>query len=75
MRLEDINVGMKVVCPESHSGFKSFPKWNRRMDGAVGTAMDVVSVGFGAVVCDSDIGMYEYLPEWLKPYKGKESDT
>lgn len=45
------------------------------MDGAVGTAMDVVSVGFGAVVCDSDIGMYEYLPEWLEPYKGKESDT
>ena len=71
MRLEDINVGMKVICPESHSGFEAFPQWNRRMDGAVGTVMEVVEINYDTAVCDSDIGVYRYLPEWLEPYKGK----
>jgi hypothetical protein len=75
VKLEDVKIGMKVTCPESHSGFEAFPKWTHRMDGALGTEMDVVAIGLGSVVCASDIGEYYYLPEWLEPYKGKESDT
>jgi hypothetical protein len=75
MRLQELEVGMKVVCHESHSGFKKYPKWNTRMDGAVGKVMEVVLIDFETADCDSDIGRYRYLPEWLEPYKGKESDT
>ena len=66
---------MKVVCPESHSGFEKYPRWNRRMDSVVGKAMEVAAIYSDTADCDSDIGRYRYLPEWLEPYEGKESDT
>lgn len=45
------------------------------MDSVVGKVMEVAAIYFDTADCDSDIGVYRYLPEWLEPYKGKESDT
>lgn len=78
MNRNEIKVGMKVVCKETHYNDKlrwAFPY----MDEAIGKPMTVISANNdGVIYCEFDTsiaqddGRWAFLSEWVEPYKERD---
>ena len=79
MKLDEIEVGMTVVCKESHAGNKEHYWASPEMDIAVGKPMTVEYVEYNLVCCEFDTpfryddGRWCFLPEWLEPWEEEEN--
>jgi hypothetical protein len=79
MKLDEIAVGMKVVCRKSHADNRELYWAVPEMDKAVGKPMTVQSVDNELVVCEFvtplkyDDGRWCFLPEWLEPWAGRRN--
>ncbi len=79
MKVEEIKVGMVVVCKEPHYNDRIY--WARpEMDAAVGKPMKVLCVDEDArseivcqydTDCQDDDGIWGFLADWLEPWKGE----
>ena len=82
MKLNEIAVGMIVVCKKSHAGDHEHYWVTPEMDVAVGKPMTVINLfNDGLVCCESDQrvkfddGRWCYLPKWLEPWQKEDEDV